>query len=243
MTRLEDLLGADNPLVRGAAMRAGLLVGSGHALAHCRDAIQKKSEEASDALILIGLAGQANDSRLLLETLNHPELVRSAVSALGWLGYASSIDALTPLTADPKLSRLAGESISRITGLDLEKEQLLATAPAPSAPKAAAGSKPQEGADDEDEFVDDPDEGLPWPDPNKLASWWRTNAARFNKTTRYRNGQPHSRQILIDILHNGNLPDRHHEAFELAVLDPASQLLETHAFADRQRKDFVLLIR
>ena len=121
--------------------------------------------------------------------------------------------------------RVAGEAIACITGLSLEKEQLVATVPAPSSPKAATNSKSQKGADDEDEFADGPDEGLPWPDSGKLASWWKTNTVRFNKTTRYRNSHPYSRQILIDILHHGTLPDRHHAAFELAALEPTSPLV------------------
>lgn len=233
MSRLEGLLGSDNPLVRRAAVRAGLLVGSEKALAHCRGVIKTKGEEVADALTLIGLAGQAEDAPLLVETLNQPESTRSAVSALGWLGYASTVDALIPLVADPTLSRLVGEAVARITGLNLEKDHLVVTAPAPSTPPAAADSKNQ--ADDDDDFVEDPDEGLPWPDLVKLTSWWKTNGARFNTTTRYRSGQPHSRQVLIDMLHNGALPDRHHAAYELA-LDPSSSLLETHAFADRQRR-------
>lgn len=233
MTRLEDLFSSDNPPVRRAAMRAALLVGSEKTMAHCRAAIQQKSEEMSDARTLIGLAGHAEDARLLVEALNQPELARSAVTALGWLGQASAIDALTPLAADPKLSRLVGDAIARITGLNLEKEQLVAT--------AHAALKPQDGADDD--FAEDPDEGLPWPDPAKLAAWWKANASRFNKTTHYRHGQSHSRQVLIDILHHGNLPDRYHAAFELALLDSASPLLETHAFADRQRRDLARLAR
>lgn len=241
MTRLEGLLGSDNPHVRREAMRAALLVGSEKALAHCRTAIRKKGEESSEALTFIGLVGQSEDARLLVEALNQPELARSAVSALGWFGYTSAIDALLPLAADAKLSRLVGEAIARITGLNLEKEQLVATAPAPSTPKAVADSKPQEGGVEEDEFVEGPDEGLPMPDPAKLASWWRANSSRFDKATRYRNGQLYRQQVLIDILHNGNLPDRHLAAIELALLDPACPLLETHALADRQRHDFVKL--
>lgn len=239
MPRLEGLLGSDSPHVRCAAMRAGLLVGSEKALAYCRAVIQKKSEEASDALTLIGLAGQAEDARLRVDTLNQPDSARSAVNALGGLGYASAVDALIPLVADPTLSRLAGEAIARITGLNLEKDHLVAITPPPPTSTTAAPSTAQ--AADDDDFVEDPDEGLPWPDPAKLASWWKTNAARFNTTTRYRNGQLYSRQMLIDIVHNGTLPDRHHAAYELALLEPSSPLLETYAFADRQRSDLAKL--
>lgn len=239
MPRLEGLLGSDNPHVRPAAVTAALLVGNVKALAHCRAVIKTKGEEVTDALTLIGLAGQAEDIGLLVETLNQPELARSAASALGWLGYASTVDALILRAADPTLSRLAGDAIARITGLNLEKDHLVATTPPPPTSTTAAPSTAL--AADDDDFVEDPDEGLPWPDPGRLMSWWKTNAARFATTIRYRNGKSYSRQVLIDILHNGPLPDRHHAAYELALLEPSSSLLETYAFADRQRRELAQL--
>lgn len=239
VSRVDGLLGSDNPHVRRAAMTAALVVGSEKALAHCRAVIKTKGEEVTDALTLIGVAGQAEDIGLLVETLNQSELARSAASALGWLGYASTVDALIPLVADPNLSRLAGEAIARITGLNLEKDHLVATTPPP--PTSTTATLSTTLAADDDDVVEDPDEGLPWPDQGRLMYWWKTNAARFAATTRYRNGKPYSQQVLIDILHNGPLPDRHHAAYELALLEPSSSLLETYAFADRQRRELAQL--
>ena len=67
MTRLEGLLASDDLGVRREAMRASLLVGSEDALDHCRSAVEKKTEEASEAFTLIGLAGKGDDARLLVE--------------------------------------------------------------------------------------------------------------------------------------------------------------------------------
>lgn len=93
------------------------------------------------------------------------------------------------------------------------------------------------------DFAEDLDEGVPMSHPVKLASWWKANASGFNKTTHYRHGYPHSRQVLIDLLHHGNLPDRHHAAFELTLGEPTAPLFETAAFADRQRRELAKLGR
>ena len=233
--RVEQLLQSDHGQVRREAMRAGLLVGSVKALAHCRTAIQAGTEEADEATVLVGLAGYPDDNSLLARAQTHPALVRHAISALGWHGHVSAIDPLLPFTADPRLARLAGETISRITGVNLVEQHLVAE----SSPTA----KPEQQIGAQDDFLEDPDNGLPIPDPAKLQSWWKTKAARFDKETRYRYGQPLNRQVLIDILHHGTLPDRHHAAFELALLEPTSPFLETHSFADRQRRELAQLAR
>jgi len=89
--------------------------------------------------------------------------------------------------------------------------------------------------EDDEELVEDPDEGLPWPDPEKLAAWWRTNASRFEKSGRYRDGKPYGRDALLDTLRYGHLLARHHAACELALLDPKVPYIETQAFARQQK--------
>lgn len=224
---VETLLNADQPSVRQEAVRAGLLLGSDRAVAHCRAAVQGKADAASSALTLLGLVGQADYTHLFGQALNQLENIRQAVSSLRWLGYSAGIDQLIPLVGDQKLTRLVGETISRITGVDLVAEGLALNSPStPNVPQADG---------DGDDYVDDPDEGLPWPDPAKLSAWWKANASRFKATTRYQNGRPYTRQTLVETLQQGNLADRHHAAFELALLDPTGPLIETGAFADRQR--------
>jgi uncharacterized protein (TIGR02270 family) len=220
--------------VRKEAMRTGLLLGSDRALAQCRKAIKDRSELASESLILLGLSGQAQDAPLLADSLSDPLLSRDAVVALGLLGYIGALDVLLRLTADPKLSCLAGEAISRITSVNLEHDKLVTDRP-------AKVTKEESNEEEEEDFVEDPDEGLPYPDAGKLEAWWRKNASRFDKNIRYRNGQPYSAQILMNILQGGSLPELHHAAFELALINPSYPNLETCAFSARQRKEMASL--
>ncbi len=224
---VEALLESEQSSVRQEAMRTGVLLGSTKALACCRAAVQGKAGDASGAFTLLGLMGQADYARLLGEALTQLPVARQALSALTCLGHASSIDRLIPLVQDKQLARLVGDAVSRITGVDLVTEGLALN----SAPSAGV----HQAHSDAEEYVDDPEEGLPWPDPFKLSAWWKANAARFN-SGRYRNGRPHTRQMLVETLQQGNLADRHQAAFELALLDPTGPLIETRAFADRQQR-------
>lgn len=213
--------------VRLAALRAGLLVGNLHALGRCRAAIVERRDEAADAIVLLAHAGHADDLRLLVDAASDPVLARVAVMAMGVLGRVHALDPLLRCVRDPALARLAGDAMRVIIGVDLKGEQL--TIAKPGHPAAAVAQE------DDEELVEDPDEGLPWPDPEKLAVWWRMNASRFEKSGRYRDGKPHGRDDLLDTLRYGHLLARHHAAFELALLDPKAPYLETHAFAKKQK--------
>jgi uncharacterized protein (TIGR02270 family) len=226
-SEVETALENDSPEVRREAMGAGLLLKSEKALGRARKSVTSKSEEAGDALILLGLAGHPEDGSLLVQNLGEAKLVRAAVIALGLSGRVAAINPLIRLTADPKLSRLAGEAIRTVTGVDLKEKKL--TAPAPPQPEAALN--------DDEEVPDDPDAGLPFPDAKKLEGWWKESASRFDKKNRYRSGRPHGREALIEILRNGPLPERRHAAFDLSIINPAAPLLETAAFAGRQQKE------
>jgi uncharacterized protein (TIGR02270 family) len=226
---VETLLESDAPPIRLAALRAGRLLNSEKALIRCRKSVLEQSEEAGEALFLLGLAGRAEDGSLLVNAVNGGGLARNAVTSLGLLGRVAAVDILIQCLADSKLARLAGQAICTLTGVDLEKEKLVA-------PKAEAQTEA-----DEDDFEVDPDEGLLIPDPAKMESWWRKNASRLDKKIRYRKGLPYSPPLLIDLLRAGTLPERHHAAMELVLSDPARSFLETHAFAGRQGREMARL--
>ena len=65
----------------------------------------------------------------------------------------------------PELSRVAGESFSFITGIDLAYDDLERDRP----DDFIAG--PTKNPQDE-EVAMDADEDLPWPDPELIARWW-----------------------------------------------------------------------
>ncbi len=103
---------------------------------------------------------------------------RRMLKVAGWLGDPQIVPWLIQRMADPAWARLAAEAFSLITGADLDAEGLFQARPQ----EAEVG--PSEDPDDADVALDD-DEGLPWPDVKKIASWWQAHAARFAA------GQPH----------------------------------------------------
>jgi uncharacterized protein (TIGR02270 family) len=219
-----------SPLVRLEAIRAGLLSGNEKAIGRCRTSVLGRNEEAGEATILLGLAGHQQDVPVLVDALGAASLIRGAIVSLGYLGYVAAMDALIRCAADPELARPAGQAVQTLVGVNLEKENLALKGKA-----AAAGTAVE--ADDGDEWQIDPDEDLPIPDPEKLKEWWRKNSSRFDTNTRYRHGRPCGLQGLIADLHTGTLAARHHTALEIAMIDPSRPLLETHAFAVRQRRE------
>jgi len=230
--RVEKLQGAEaEPSVRAEAWAAGLLLGGGRALARCREAVASRAEQAARAIALIGLAGRPEDAALLIDVLHDADLARAAIGALGFLGDANAADALIRCAADPALARAAGEALSRITGVRLKDAGLVAEAADPG------GKEPEADTGEDEEYVEDPDEGLPMPDAGRLEAWWDENAARYDTKVRWRWGRPHGPDVLLEILRRGSLPERSCAAFELALADPALPVLESSALCARQERE------
>jgi uncharacterized protein (TIGR02270 family) len=127
--------------------------------------------------------------------------------------------------ADPKAARLAGESFSLITGVDLAARKLEAPAPATTEP-----------SDDpaEDDTAPDPDRLLPWPDPAALTALWEKQHAAFPAGTRRLLGQPISAEHLQQVLRSGHQNARAAAAIELRLLHPHAPLRDVRAPGFRQ---------
>ena len=82
----------------------------------------------------------------------------------------------------------------------------------------------------------DPDDGLPWPDVQKIEAWWHANGTHFQKGTRYFMGQPVTREHCIDVLKNGYQRQRILAAHYLCLLEPGTPLFNTSAPAWRQQR-------
>ena len=96
-------------------------------------------------------------------------------------------------------------------------------------------SGPLDDADDPSVDLDE-DEGLPWPDVEKIAAWWKTNGTRFQDDTRYFMGQPPSREHCINVLKTGYQRQRVAAAQYLCLLEPGTPLFDTSAPAWRQQR-------
>lgn len=133
---------------------------------------------------------------------------------------------------DETTARRAGESFSLMTAADLVPLKL-------DRPQTEGfESGPNDDPDDANVEMDF-DEGLPWPDPDKVEKWWAANAHRFHKGTRYFMGAPVTRAHCIDVLKNGYQRQRILAAHYLCLLDPGTPLFNTSAPAWRQQRRLV----
>src|SRR6185503_8452331 len=117
----------------------------------------------------------------------------------------------------PELARLAGEAFTMITGADLVSEKLEAERP------AGFEVGPTEDPEHPDVEVD-PQEHLPWPEPEAIGAWWKDHAADFPGGSRYLLGKPVSRAWLRSVLRTGGQRQRAAAALELAVQEPGEPL-------------------
>jgi uncharacterized protein (TIGR02270 family) len=155
--------------------------------------------------------------------------IRLLIQGIGTAGDPHYVPWLIQQMQDLKLSRLAGESFSYITGLDLAYLDL--------------ERKPPEGVDfgpnddpNDDNVAMDEDDGLPWPDVGKISAWWQANGQRFAPGTRYFMGEPPSTAHCLDVLKNGFQRQRMAAAIYLCLLKPGTPLFNCAAPAWRQQR-------
>ena len=167
-------------------------------------------------------------ARLLLKAVaSDPANIRLLIQGAGIAGDPHYVPWLIKQMEEQKLARLAGESFSLISGLDLTKLDLNQNQPEEFA------SGPTDNPDDQDVSMD-PDENLPWPDPSKIGEWWRSNQSRFSAGVRYFMGEPATQEHCIDVLREGYQRQRRAAAVHLCLLQPGTPLFPTSAPAWRQ---------
>lgn len=155
--------------------------------------------------------------------------IRTLIQGAGIAGDPQYVPWLIKHLDDLNLARLAGESFSFITGLDLAYLDL------ERRPPEGVEFGPSENPEDEDVAMD-PDDSLPWPDPAKLAAWWAANSQRFPNGVRYFMGQPVSREHCIKVLKEGYQRQRIAAALYLCLLQSGTPLFNTSAPAWRQQR-------
>jgi uncharacterized protein (TIGR02270 family) len=129
----------------------------------------------------------------------------------------------------PQLARVAGESFTLITGLDLAAEQLVTTAP----PGFVPG--PTEDPEDDDVTLD-PDEHLPFPDVPAVQGWWARRGRDLSPRTRHLLGRPATDPAwLAEVLRTGKQRHRAAAAIEMVLRAPGAPLFEVRAPGFRQR--------
>ena len=147
---------------------------------------------------------------------------RLATQGYGRLGEPAAVPRLLQAMKTPALARVAGESITFITGADLDAEKL--------AGKQPDGYEAGPNDDPADENVAmDPDDNLPWPDPDKVGYWWEKNKSNFRAGQRLLLGKPITIDWCREVLRIGKQRQRAAAALELALREPNKPLFEVRA--------------
>jgi uncharacterized protein (TIGR02270 family) len=165
----------------------------------------------------------------LRQLASKPAHARLLVGAAGVLGEAAIVPWLVEKMTEPALARIAGESLSVITGVDISAQDLGGNAP--------EGFMVGPNDDPTDLAVGmDPDENLPWPDPVKVHSWWQKEERRFARDVRYLRGLPLTLESCNKVLQDGYQRQRRAAVYELALSNPARQLLNWRARSNIQMR-------
>ena len=211
-----------------AAHSAVLLGERGGAIDVLKEISSREGPYRARAFRLVLKLLDATQARLLLKALaSDPANIRLLIHGAGIAGDPHYVPWLIKQMEEQKLARLAGESFSYISGLDLTKLDLHQNQP------EGFASGPSDNPDDPDVGMD-PDENLAWPDAAKIGDWWRANQSRFSVGERYFMGEPASLQNCRDVLREGYQRQRMAAAEHMCLLQPGTPLFPTSAPAWRQ---------
>ena len=222
-------LNADDPTLRWWAAWSGALLGDGVAIPVLQKIATQKGPYALMAATMAVRRMSVEAAHRWMRTLaENPETIRGALCAAGALGDPTSIPWVIEQMTAPTLARVAGESFTMITGVDLAYDDLDADKP--------EGFEAGPTEDPDDENVDmDQDEDLPWPNPELIKKWWFTHRIEFTNGTRYLLGKPMKIDSLNDVLRIGKQRQRTAAAIELAMRQPGTALFNTRAPGFRQQ--------
>lgn len=171
-------------------------------------------------------AASPSRGRALLGTLSKRSVpVRTLIHGIGALGDPHYVPWLIEQMREADHARVAGEAFSALTGLDL------AYGDAPEGFEAGPSDDPA----DTDVAMDE-DEGLPWPDPAKIETWWAANAARFTPGTRCFLGEAPTPALFGTVLAAGYQRQRAAAAEHLVLSAPGRPLFDIRAPAWRQQR-------
>ena len=142
--------------------------------------------------------------------------IRAVIHSSAVLGDPHAVDWIISKMSQTDVSRCAGEAFSRITGIDIEKNQLALEQAPP-------------GYEEADELAVAEDESLAWPDGDKIKSIWTNHGSHFIAGQRYFMGKAICSDVLKDRLRDASQRERHAAALELALVDAGSALINTRA--------------
>lgn len=222
-TLIKGYFGSDNVEIRFWAAWAAALIGDRDAaLKVLQHFLLQADAQAEKAAQLLFRLLPAKACQQAIQTLHNTERRRLALQACGIAADPRYIPWLIEQMAIPELTRVAGESFSLITGIDLAYDDLETDQPV----DFLSGPTEFEEGDGTDLDVD---ENLPWPDAALIHDWWRQHQHQFTAQHRYLMGRPVSAENCHSILKTATQRQRYAAAIELALMDPEAPLFEIKA--------------
>ncbi|MGQ3320035.1 TIGR02270 family protein [Pseudomonas brassicacearum subsp. neoaurantiaca] len=220
----------ENAATRFWANWATAQMGDEQALEPLRQFAEQPGEFQYRALCVL-LAWQEREPSVawIRQWVQDPRDRRIGIQALGLLGDPVCVPWLIQQMSDLPYARVAGETFSLITGADLALLDLELQA----LPDFDAG--PNDDPEDPNVAMD-PDENLPWPDPQAIERWWQANSGHFPAGTRYMLGLAHSEHSFQQALIHGQQRQRIAAACGIARYRPNEVLFPTSAPAWRQKR-------
>lgn len=187
------------------------------------------NDQAAAAVLLLEAVSSAHARTLLDELAKAGAPPRVLIRGIGAVGDPHYVPWLLKQMSDPLLARVAGESFSTITGLELARAEF------ERAPPDSFQVGPTDSPDDDDVALDE-DDGLPWPDAEKVEGWWRAHGGRFVAGQRFFVGDLAGAAHCLQVLRVGGQRQRAAAARHLSLLKPGTRLFPTAAPAWRQRR-------
>lgn len=205
-------------------------MGDQQALEPLRSFAEQPGEFQYRALCVL-LAWQEREPSIawIRQLVQDPRDRRIGIQALGLLGDPVCVPWLIQQMSDLPYARVAGEAFSLITGADLALLDLELQA----LPDFDVG--PNDDPQDPNVAMD-PDENLPWPDPQSITAWWQAHGGDFQAGVGYVLGQPQSESSFQQTLARGQQRQRIAAACGIARYRPNEVLFPTSAPAWRQKQ-------
>jgi uncharacterized protein (TIGR02270 family) len=228
---IQDNMKEPDDFCRYSAACSAALLGDAESAAVLKSFVRADFPWPEDALIIAmrRMTPAAAIDWQAAELAKQPGTLRLAIIGAGAIGDPTLAPWLMEQMAVQKLARVAGEAFTMISGLDIAYADLEGERP------EGFESGPTENPEDEDVEMD-PDEDLPWPDPELIRTWWEKNKSRFRNGARYLLGQPITYEHMEHVLRTGRQRQRHAAALEMSMLKTGLPLFEVRAPGFRQQQ-------
>jgi len=208
---LNQAMDANQENARFWANWSAVLLGNSAAINQLKPYILEGNPYKHHALELVFNVLPTDQARQLITELSKdPTQIRTVIKSITMLGDPADVPWLLAQMSQPLLARLSGLAFSLMTGIDLEQHKLDRDY------EIAFKDDSESGIEDD---AENPDNGLPWPDQNKVQAFWEDHGKSLEAGQRYFMGQPVSSESLREVLPSGNQAQRSAAALKLAVLE------------------------